>query len=96
MHALVEELSAEQLSGLRRVLNCPILTGKDREYGQARRLWNGMIDRRPPVIVRPGSIADVIQSVRFAREQGIAASVRGGGHSVAGKSIASGAMLIDL
>ena len=55
-----------------------------------------MIDRKPSVIVRPTSIADVIQSVRFAREQRIAASVRGGGHSVAGKSVADGAMMIDL
>jgi hypothetical protein len=55
-----------------------------------------MIDRRPLVIVRPTSVADVIQSVRFAREHGIAASVRGGGHSVAGKSVAVGAMMIDL
>lgn len=55
-----------------------------------------MIDRMPSVIVRPTSIADVIQSVRFARRNGVAASVRGGGHSVAGKSVADGAMMIDL
>ncbi len=96
MNEMIEGLSALQLAELRRVLNCPILTGNDQGYGQARRVWNGMIDRKPSVIVRPTSIADVIQSVRFAREQGIAASVRGGGHSVAGKSVADGAMMIDL
>ena len=55
-----------------------------------------MIDRKPSVIVRPTGIADVIQSVRFAREHGLAASVRGGGHSVAGKSVADGVIMIDL
>jgi len=96
MNKQAEGLSGEQLGQLRRVLHSPILTPDDAEYPQARRVWNGMIDRKPLVIVRPTSIADVIQSVRFARERGIAASVRGGGHSVAGKSVEDGAMMIDL
>lgn len=96
MNGHIEQLSSEQLAKLRRSLNCPVLTVNDTNYDQARRVWNGMIDRRPSAIVRTSSIADVIQSVRFAREQGIAASVRGGGHSVAGKAVADGVMLIDL
>ena len=92
----IQGLSSEQLAGLRRILSSPILTPNDADYATARKIWNGMIDRKPSVIVRPTSIADVIQSVRFAREQGLAASVRGGGHSVAGKSVADGAMMIDL
>jgi len=96
MNELVEGLSAGQLAELRRLLNCPVLAESDAGYGVARRVWNGMIDRKPSVIVRPSGIADVIQTVRFAREKGLAASVRGGGHSVAGKSVADGAMMIDL
>jgi FAD/FMN-containing dehydrogenase len=96
MNNQADGLSGEQLGQLRRVLHCPILTPDDAEYEQVRHVWNGMIDRKPLVIVRPTSIADVIQSVRFARERGIAACVRGGGHSVAGKSVADGAMMIDL
>jgi hypothetical protein len=96
MNNHVEVLSAQQLAGLRRALDCPILTGSDHEYDQARRIWNGMIDRRPAVIVRPTSIAGVMQSVRFAREHKLPVCVRGGGHSVAGKSVADGAMMIDL
>jgi len=96
MNEQVEELSVEQLAELRRMLAGPILTRKDQEFNRARRLWNGMIDRNPSVIARPTGIADVIQSVRFARKHGIASSVRGGGHSVAGKSVADGAMMIDL
>ena len=96
MNNQADGLSGEQLGQLRRVLHCPILTPDDAEYEQVRHVWNGMIDRKPLVIVRPTSIADVIQSVRFARERGIAACVRGGGHSVAGKSVADGAMMIDI
>lgn len=89
-------LSTEQMTKLRRTANCQVLTGTDPEYDQVRRVWNGMIDRKPSVIIRPSSIADVIQAVRFAREHDLAASVRGGGHSVAGKAVADGAMMIDL
>jgi len=96
MKEQMEGLSTNQLAGLRRVLNSPVLPPSDPDYAAARKIWNGMIDRKPSVIVRPTGIADVIQTVRFAREQGLAASVRGGGHSVAGKSVADGAIMIDL
>ena len=89
-------LRKEQLASLRHSVGCELLTHEDAQYEQARRLWNGMIDRKPPVILRPASIADVMQCVRFAREHGIAVSVRGGGHSVAGKSVSDAAMMIDL
>jgi FAD/FMN-containing dehydrogenase len=55
-----------------------------------------MIDRKPLAIIRATSIADVMQAVRFAREFQLPVSVRGGGHSVAGKSVADDAMMIDL
>ena len=90
MNDHVEGLSSQQLAGLRRSLNCPILTINDPDYDQARRVWNGMIDRKPSAIVRLTSIAEVMQTVRIAREDRILVSVRGGGHSVAGKSVASG------
>src|ERR1700761_5050710 len=89
MNELVSGLSDVQLTTLRKVVGCLVLTGNDPEDSRARRVWNGMIDRQPYSIVRPTSIADVIQAVRFCREHGIAASVRGGGHSVAGKAVAN-------
>jgi FAD/FMN-containing dehydrogenase len=93
MNDHVGVLSAEQPAGLRRAVDCPILTGSDNEYDQVRRIWNGMIDRKPSVIVRPSSIAGVMQSVRFAREHNLPVCVRGGGHGVAGKSVAEGSRL---
>jgi FAD/FMN-containing dehydrogenase len=88
--------SSKQLDSLRQRVRCKVLINGDAHYDQVRRVWNGMIDRQPPAIVRPASIADVMQCVRFAREEGLAATVRGGGHSVAGKSVADGAIMIDL
>jgi FAD/FMN-containing dehydrogenase len=96
MHAPLHALPETQLAALRHALNCQILTDGDAEYDSVRRIWNGMIDRRPSAIVRAGSIADVMQAVRFAREHDVLISVRGGGHSMAGKSVGDGALMIDL
>src|SRR5580700_4740032 len=65
-----------QLTALRQAVNCTILDGDNPKYDETRRVWNGQIDRRPSAIVRATSIADVMRTVRFCREHGIAASVR--------------------
>jgi len=66
------------------------------EYDEARRIWNGMIDRRPSMIIRCRDAQDVVQAVNFARDHGIQLSVRGGGHGVAGNAICEGGLVIDL
>ena len=73
-----------------------VVTSDDDRYDDVRRVWNGMIDRRPAAIVRCAGSADVVASVRFAREHDLLVSVRGGGHNVAGKAVADGALMIDL
>ena len=65
-------------------------------YDDARTIPNAMINRRPAIIARCAGAADVIACVRFAREHDILVSVRGGGHSVAGKSVCEGGLMIDL
>ena len=84
------------LPALRAKLQCQVLVNGDPEYDATRQIWNGMIDRKPALIVRATSIADIMQSVRIARELKLPVCVRGGGHSVAGKSVADDAMMIDL
>ena len=68
----------------------------DQGYDAARGVWNGMIDRRPALIARCSGAADVIRAVRFARREGVLASVRGGGHNIAGKAVCDGGLVIDL
>jgi FAD/FMN-containing dehydrogenase len=73
-----------------------VLQAEDEGYEEARRVHNGLIDRRPAVIVRCRTAADVAAAVRFARRGGLDISIRGGGHNVAGLAVADDAVMIDL
>jgi FAD/FMN-containing dehydrogenase len=73
-----------------------VLTADDPGYDAARAVWNGMIDRHPALIARCTGTADVMAAVRFARAEGLPLSVKAGGHSIAGKAVRDGALLIDL
>jgi hypothetical protein len=65
-------------------------------YDEARKIWNGAIDRRPALIARCAGADDVVEAVRFARELDILISVRGGGHAVAGHAVCDDGLMIDL
>lgn len=65
-------------------------------YDQARRIWNGAIDRRPALIARCVGADDVVAAVRFARERDLPVAVKGGGHAVAGHAVCDDGMMIDL
>ena len=73
-----------------------LLTAGDASYEAARRIWNGMIDRRPALIARCTGAADVMGAVKFARDAGLVIAVRGGGHSFPGHSVCDGGVMIDL
>jgi FAD/FMN-containing dehydrogenase len=65
-------------------------------YDAARKVPNAMIDRHPAIVARCAGAADVIECVRFAREHDVLVTIRGGGHSLPGKCISDGALMIDL
>jgi FAD/FMN-containing dehydrogenase len=68
----------------------------DESYEEARKLWNGLIEKRPALIARCIGASDVIESVNFARENDLLLAVRGGGHNVAGNALCEGGLVIDL
>ena len=68
----------------------------DAQYDEARKVYNGMIDKHPALIVRCVDVADVISAVNFAREKGLTLAVRGGGHNGPGLGTADDAVVVDL
>lgn len=89
-------LSAGDLKDFRASLRGEVLLPGDEGYDRARRVWNGMIDRRPAVIARVAGPADVMRAVSFGASHDLLLAVRGGGHSVSGQSTCDGGLMIDL
>ncbi len=88
--------SRTQVDQLRRAIAGDVIIPDAPGYDEARRVWNAMFDRRPALIVRPTSVADVQAAVRFGREAGLEIAVRGGGHSAVGHSTTDGGLVIDM
>ena len=89
-------VSTESLNTLGNKLKGSLIRAEDENYDEARQLWNGMFDKRPAVIVRCAGIADVIDTVCFARERNLLVAVRGGAHNVAGLASYDHGFVIDL
>ncbi|RPJ75963.1 MAG: FAD-binding oxidoreductase, partial [Desulfobacteraceae bacterium] len=89
-------LSPSDLASLQGRVRGRIITAGDEAYESARKVWNGLIDRNPGVIVQCREAADVAAAVTFANEHGITISARSGGHNVAGSSLVENGFLIDL
>ncbi len=84
------------IESLRRAVRGEVIVPGQAGYEEARRVWNGNVDRRPAVIVRCLGAAGVQQAVNVARSLGVLLSVRGGGHSAPGYGTNDGGLVIDL
>jgi FAD/FMN-containing dehydrogenase len=73
-----------------------LITPTDSGYDEARKVYNGMIDRRPKLIARCADVADVINAVNYARDNKLVVSIRGGGHNAGGLGVCDGGLVIDL
>jgi hypothetical protein len=73
-----------------------LLQNGDDGYDHARSLWNAMINNSPALIARCEGPADVVNSINFARDNSLLVSIRGGGHSISGKSVCQGGLMIDM
>ena len=84
------------IASLRTALRGRILTPADSGFDDARRVWNGMIDKHPALIVQAADAADVAPVIAFARETGLPLAIRGGGHNVAGNGTVDDGIVLDL
>jgi FAD/FMN-containing dehydrogenase len=89
-------LDEQALAGLTQTVRGPVLMPDDPGYDEARAVWNGLIDRRPALIVQCSGAADVVDAVNFARKQGLTLSIKAGGHNVAGNAVNDGGIVLDL
>jgi FAD/FMN-containing dehydrogenase len=81
---------------LRRTIRGEVVLPEDVAYDQARRVWNGMIDRRPAAIAYLAGSDDVVAAINFARSRNLLVAVRAGGHNIGGASMCDGGIVLDL
>ena len=96
VHAPPITLGEDQLSELRARVRGRLLLPDDDGFRHAVRCWNGMAATTPAMVVQPASAEDVATFVRLARERDLLVSVRGGGHNIAGTSVAPGCATVDM
>lgn len=89
-------MSRPDAGALQGAIRGQVVLPEDPAYDASRAIWNGMIDRRPSAIARCIGTADIRACLRFARENDLPFTIRGGGHNIAGLAIADDALMIDL
>ena len=89
-------LASRQLEDLGSRVQGRLLMAVDQGWNDAVSIWNGMAARLPALVLQPASAHDVAAAVGFARDQGLLLSVKGGGHNIAGTSIAEDGLVLDM
>ena len=87
---------ADAITRLSPTFTGQLLQSNDAGYDDARRVHNGLVDKRPALIARCHGTADVVDAVHLARAHGLEVAVRGGGHNVAGRAVVDDGVMIDL
>jgi FAD/FMN-containing dehydrogenase len=93
---MAEAITTDRLKPLAAAFSGTLLLPHDGGYEDARRIHNGLVDKRPALIARCRGTADIADAVAFARDSGLEISVRGGGHNVAGRAVTDGGVMVDL
>ncbi len=88
--------SASDVARLRRRLSGDVVMPGDAGYDEARKVWNGAVDKQPAMVVYCAHTGDVIEAVKFSGSGNHLVAVRSGGHNVAGLSVCDGGVVIDL
>lgn len=92
----MKTLPSESIDKFKAQFRGEVLVPGGASYDKVRQIWNAMIDRRPALIARCTSAADVVQAVGFARKHTLLVSIRGGGHNIAGNAVCDDGIMIDL
>ncbi|MEO8463449.1 MAG: FAD-binding oxidoreductase [Chloroflexota bacterium] len=87
---------ASTIAKLRASVSGLVLTPADADFDEARRVWNGMIDKHPAVIVEAADPGDVAPTIAFALSSGLPLAIRGGGHNVAGNGTVNDGIVLDM
>ena len=89
-------INAGRLKSLAKSFSGSLLQPGDDGYEEARRIHNGLVDKRPALIARCRGTSDIVGALSLARDAGYEVSIRGGGHNVAGRAVTEGGVMIDL
>jgi FAD/FMN-containing dehydrogenase len=96
LDASTKRIAQDTVAALRSNMRGTVALPGEDGYDAARTIWNAMVDRRPGLVVRCLGAADVINSVKLARDEKLLVAVRSGGHNIAGNAVCDGGLLIDL
>jgi FAD/FMN-containing dehydrogenase len=90
------EVERDALEALSARLDGVALQPQTTGFDEAVRIWNAMVSTRPALVLQPASTRDVQEAIRFARANGLLLSIKGGGHNIAGTSLAPGGITLDM
>ena len=90
------DVARADLDALAADLEGSVLYPDDEGFAEATLLWNGMITKRPAVVIRPDTTFDVVRTVNFVRDHGLQLSIKGGGHNIAGLALSDGGVTLDM